>query len=629
MSAIFGIIHKKGQPVDQLTINRMSATLAHRATDGMGIWQDGHVVIGHCKLAMVAAEQQQKMPFVAGDFVLSADIRIDNREYIVKQTGAEKDLTDIVLLWHAYLKWGEQCVQHLEGEYAFCIWNNITQKCFIATDHIGFRSLYYYNSPDTFIFCSEQKGIVAIKPPPYQFNELSLMEYYFRQSAPSGTYDADVFALCGGNTLTVTGNDLAVQKYWTPVGGRYSFKKDTAWTDCLKELLFDAVKNRMVTDKPIGITLSGGLDSSALACILSELLARVNKPLYAFSAVLPDGHTADEQDERKYIDIIGKHCPNLLQTYVTAEEYGPFDDITTAFENDETFPNVFYYMDYAILNAARDKNIGMLYTGYGGDHWVSWKGNPVIHRMINKGHIPAAWKLIKSFSKEEGKGLLKILIREYAEHTAWHKALKRIKTGTDEPTAEGTWLQEDFFRKYKQELNFNSVKDITSFMCNKIRNGRTGLFPAMLAKRNERYGMQSAVPFFDKRVLEFMMDVPPQLFVRGGYKRSLLRHTMQTIVPPEILWRRDKGMYSPDYVSRFIKHSSYIRNVVTSDKYAIGFKHYLSRDKYITDYTGKDVTDMISTTQGAIASTILSDLHTKGYSFTNDNNLSSFSQDQK
>jgi asparagine synthase (glutamine-hydrolysing) len=603
MSAIFGIIHKKKQ-IDPVIINRMSTALQHRGTDGIEVWQEARVAIGHCKLAMTAAEQQQQMPLIKDNLILTADIRIDNRDFIIKQTGAENGWSDIVLLWHAYLKWGEQCVQHLEGEYAFCIWNNSTQQCFIATDHIGFRSLYYYNSPDTFIFCSEQKGILAVKPPPYQFNEVSLMEYYFRQSDPSATYDADIFALCGGNTLSLKDNNIAIRKYWTPSGGRYSFDKDEDWTDCLKELIFDAIKNRMVTDKPVGITLSGGLDSSALTCMLSELLARVNKPLYAFSSVLPLNNNTDEQDERKYIDLIGKHCPNIIQTYVTAEEQGPFDDIISAFENDETFPNVFYYMDYAILNAARDKKIGMLFTGYGGDHWVSWRGNPVIHQMISKGRIIDAWKLIKRFSKTEEQGLLKIINREYITQTSWYKALKK-----EDITAP--CLQDVFFNKHREQLNFNSVKDITSFMCNKIRNGRTGIFPAMLAKRNERYGMQSAVPLFDKRVLEFMIDVPHRLFVRGGYKRSLLRHVMQGIVPPEIQWRQDKGMYSPDYFSRIRKHSNFIKEVTTSEKYAAGFKHYLSRDGYVTDH--KNEMDVIGTTQGVIASTVLSELHAKGY----------------
>jgi asparagine synthase (glutamine-hydrolysing) len=604
MSAIFGIINKKGQPVDPAAIRSISTVLSHRTHDGIGIWKDEHVVLGHCKLAMNNAERLQSMPLVKDDLVITADIRIDNRSFLLQQTGAPKDVTDIVLLWHAWLKWNEQCVKYMEGEYAICIWNLITQQCFIATDHIGFRPVYYYNSPDIFIFCSEQKGVQAVKQSPYLFNEVSLIEYYFRQSAPTETYDTDIYALCGGNTLQLTVRGIVIRKYWTPGAGKYAFRKDQDWHECLKELIWQAVSNRLNTDKPVGITLSGGLDSSSLACVLSEVLLKQNKPLYAFSAVLSDDHHAGEEDERNYIDIIGRHCPNLVQTYVTAAEYGPFDNIVQAFERDETFPNVFYYMDYAILEAAAKKHIGVLYTGYGGDHWVSWKGNPVIHQMIRRGRIISAAKLIKAFSKRENKSLLEIIRREYVVQSAKKK---------EQEVLEAPYLQELFFKKHNRALSFRRVEDITAFMCNNLQSGRTGIFPAMLAKRNERYGMQSAVPLLDKRVMEFMMDVPSHLFIYDGCKRSLIRHTMQGVVPPEVLWRHDKGMYSPDYVSRVLKHQAVIQQVSESDKYAIGFKHYLSRDGLTFDHKNKKDTSIIRTTQAVIISTILSDLQQKGY----------------
>jgi asparagine synthase (glutamine-hydrolysing) len=319
---------------------------------------------------------------------------------------------------------------------------------------------------------------------------------------------------------------------------------------------------------------------------------------------LPDEHHAEEEDERSYIDIIGRHCPNLIQTYVTADEYGPFDNIMQAFERDETFPNVFYYMDYAILEAAAKKHIGVLYTGYGGDHWVSWKGNPVIHHLIRKGRIIGAYKLIKAFSKREGKSLREIIKREYVT-----QSVKKKKQ--EIPAAP--YLQEPFFKKHNRELSFKPVENITSFMCRNLRSGRTGIFPAMLAKRNERYGMQSAVPLLDKRIMEFMIDVPPHLFVYDGCKRSLIRHAMQGVVPPEVLWRRDKGMYSPDYVSRVLKQQAIIQEVGRSDRYAIGFKHYLSRDGLTINHENRKDTSLIRTTQAVIVSTILSELQQKGY----------------
>jgi asparagine synthase (glutamine-hydrolysing) len=261
-------------------------------------------------------------------------------------------------------------------------------------------------------------------------------------------------------------------------------------------------------------------------------------------------------------------------------------------------------MDYAILEAAAKKQIGVLYTGYGGDHWVSWKGNPVIQYMIRKGRIIRASKLIKAFSKREGKSLLEIIKREYVAQSKKRK---------EQDVLQAPYLQELFFKKHKRELSFRRVEDITSFMCNNLQSGRTGVFPAMLAKRNERYGMQSAVPLLDKRVMEFMIDVPYHLFVYGGCKRSLIRHAMRGVVPPEVLWRHDKGMYSPDYVSRVLKQQVVIQEVGESDRYAIGFKHYLSRDGLTIDHKNRKDTGLIRTTQAVIVSTILSELQQKGY----------------
>jgi len=601
MSAIFGIINKRRNLLDPAAVQHISKVLQHRAIDGMDVWTDQYIALAHCKLAMNKTERQQTMPFVTEDLVIIADIRIDNREILLQETAAPADCSDIVLLLHAWNKWEKACVQHLEGEFAICIWDKIRQQCFLATDHIGFRALYYYDAPEVFIFCSEQKGVEAFKPSPARFNEVSLIEYYFRQSCPTATYDADVWTLCGGNTLILANGVMTIHKYWEPVGGRYRFKKDKDWQECLKELIYEAVSNRLNTDKPVGITLSGGLDSSVIACILSEILQKKNKPLYAFSAILPEKHHPEEEDERTYIDVIGRHCRNLIQTYVTASSYGPFDGIEAAFERDETFPNVFYYMDHAILESAKEKQIGVLYTGFGGDHWVSWKGNPVIYNMVRSGRLWGALKLMKQFADKEGKSFSQIIKREL---------ITKVKKGKKVDDVQAPFLQEMFFQKYSRDLSFSSVDDIRAHMCDNLRKGRTGLFPAMLAKRNERFGMQSAVPLLDKKVMEFMMDVPLHLFVKGGYKRSFIRHAMQGVVPGEVLWRKDKGMYSPDYISRVHRHEDYIRGV---DKQSIAFQRYLSGDGMTINHTNRKDTAILRTNQSVIASEILTALAQKGY----------------
>lgn len=604
MSAIFGIINKSRNLLPPGTVQLISKVLQHRAIDGMEVWSAPYVALAQFKLAMNEAERRQSMPLLTEDLVITADIRLDNRHYLLQQTGAPANCTDIVLLLHAWKKWKEECVTHLEGEFAFCIWNKVTQQCFLATDHIGFRALYYYDSPEVFIFCSEQKGVEAFKPSPARFNEVSLIEYYFRQSCPAATYDSDVWTLCGGNTLVLANGMMTIRKYWEPIGGRYKFKKDQDWQECLQQLIYEAVSNRLRTDKPVGITLSGGLDSSTITCILSKILQQKNQALYAFSSILPEKHHPEEDDERRYIELIGNHCPNLIQTYVTANAYSPFEGIVAAFERDETFPNVFYYMDHAILDAAKEKQVGLLYTGFGGDHWVSWKGNPVICNLVKSGHLLTAWKLIRQFSHKEKKKIPDIIKREVI--------VQARKKGKPEPV-EAPFLQHQFFQRYKTGLSFNAVDDITAHMCGNLRSGRTGIFPAMLAKRNERFGMQSAVPLLDKKIMEFMIDVPAHLYVKGGYKRSFIRHAMQGIVPDEVLWRRDKGMYSPDYISRVHKHGDYIREIGASDKHILAFQRYLSRDGLTLNHTNRKDMAILRTNQSVIASEILAELAQKGF----------------
>jgi asparagine synthase (glutamine-hydrolysing) len=613
MSAIFGIINKTGLPVDPATRERISRAMQHRAIDGLYTRCENDIFIGKSILRLLPVDAYM-MPLGDEDVMVAADVQLDNRPYLLRQTGMPDEVSDEQLLLQAYRRWGNDCVLHLEGEFAFCIWDKQQHQLLIATDHMGCRALYYYDSPDMFVFSSEQKGILAVKPGPHVFNEVSLIEYYFRQSDPAGTYTKDVYALCAGNMLTLDRNVVNIKKYWTPAPGKYHFKQFNEWTECLRELLKTAVRNRTRADRPVGITLSGGLDSSSVACILAPLLAEMNKPLYTFSSVLQED--AEGEDERKYIDIIGRACPNIIQTYIHAADSGPFQDTVHAFEKDEVFPNVFYYMDHAILEAARSKGIGVLFTGYGGDHWVSWKGNPVIYNLINKGALGSAWRLLKTFSKTEGKRLWPILKREYIRHTSWYK--KRNRSQTD---YMGLGLQDDFYGRYRDTLTFGSVQNITASMLKNISSGRTGLFPSMLANRNEAYGMRSAVPLLSKNVLEFMMDVPHQLFVHGGYKRSLLRHAMESVLPPEVQWRTDKGMYSPDFFCRLENNKHNISAFLASDDYDAGFRYYLSRDSLQACVcVSKDELAMIRMTQGVISSVVVAALQKKGYVF--DNNFS-------
>jgi asparagine synthase (glutamine-hydrolysing) len=556
MSAIFGIIYKTGKPVEQQLVGALHASIAHRATDGKGTWMDGNAAFGHCLLKVFPQQEFENQPQQHEGLTITADARLDNRPDLATWFGIDKQqlmvTPDSTLILLAYQRWGKDCVRHLEGEFAFAIWDRQNQTLFAATDHIGFRPFFYYDSSDVFIFCSEIKGVVAAKPLPNYFNEESLIEYFYRKGTPNITYNREIFALCGGNTLTLQGGQMAIGKYWNLEStGKYNFKKDEDWYDCTRELLYRAVEKRLNPNVPTGITLSGGLDSTSIACILSELLMKKNKPLYAFSSVLPLDYKGIEKDERHYIEIVGRHCPNIIQTYVEAPGVGPFSDLEEAFEIEETFSNPFFCMDRTLLNVAKIKSIRTLYTGYGGDHWISWKGKSVIHELIKRGCYNNAFSLIRQFSKNEQQSFWRIARTMYLYHMNIYKILREILKQNNTGGKLDVPLQNIFKIKYEGVIDEDQIND-SELVKHFIESGKLGRIVSRQYNRNGFFEISPSTPLLDKDICELLRDLPLNLFVKGGYKRSLIKNVIKDIVPQIICERDDKLPYVPGFYSNLI-----------------------------------------------------------------------------
>lgn len=630
MSAIFGIINKNGRPVEESSISKIEDALIHRATDGRQVWHQHNTALGFCKLAVYPQQQNETLPLEAGDIVLTADARIDNRDELYSLLGMDKQQwqheADSWLILKAYQKWGNQCAAYLQGEFVFAVWNKADQQLFLAADQVGFKPVFYYNGPDQFIFCSEIKGVVAAKTSANYFNEEHLINYHFRQSDPAQTYNKEVFALCGGNTLTLQDNSVEIKKYWTLQNrGRYNFTSDDEWINCMRHLMYKAIEKRLNPDAPVGVTLSGGLDSGSVACILSDLLVKKNKPLYAFSSVLPVNHGGVEKDERQYIELVNKRCPNIIQTYVEAPGVGPFDNLEPAFEKDENIPNGFFYMDNAILAAAQQKNIRSLFTGFGGDFWVSWKGHSIIYSLVQQGEYQTAWRLLKQVSANNNTHVLKLIKSDYLTQTKLWQHLRKFK-----PTGAINWQQQTamnpgFVKQYSAQLNFIHDMDQRTAIQEQVANGKISRLCGMFNNRDAWYNMASCDPMFDKDLMEFLIEVPLHLFNKNGWRRGLIRYAMEGILPPEIQWRRDKLPYNPDFAQRSINSRKKLYDIINDEESAFIFDRYFSKeiiDKHFDDikpfagFSSPSSVTGIRMVQAGISAKVLLHLKKEGYHFT-------------
>ncbi len=575
MSAIFGIVNKKRKPVMTDGINAMLSVMSYRAVDGEKTWIDNNVSFGHCLLKTYPQQEYEHYPLSLLTCTITADARLDNREELATLLGINKAVLDKTsdpeIILFAYKRWDENCVNYLDGEFAFVIWDSDKLKIFAAVDKIGFRPLFYYDSSEMFIFCSEIKGIVAAKPKPNYFNEESLIEYFYRKGTPKNTYNSEIFALCGGNVLTLQDDRVACRKYWDlKTTGKYSFKKDDDWYDCARELLFRAVEKRLNPNIPTGITLSGGLDSTSIACILSEQLRRKNKPLYAFSSVLPTDYNGIDQDERKYIEIVGKHCPNIIQTYVEAPDVGPYTNLDEAFRIEETFPNTFFYMDKALLEAAYKMNVKSLFSGFGGDFWISWKGDTVIYELIKKGELFEALALMNKFRMEDRKPFYRIALSNYLCQSKTCRFLKEKILFNKSKLVENNLLK---IKLKDVGVSYNcynlQMQDI-------VNTGQIGRITGMLVNRNSHYLSDSLIPLFDKDLLTLLSDMPLSLHLKNGQRRNVLREAMKDYIPAQIRSRKDKMPFSPDYKSRILRETEFYENTIESIKNDQLFTQYMN-----------------------------------------------------
>jgi asparagine synthase (glutamine-hydrolysing) len=432
MSAIYGIINKDGKPVDPEMVQKMKQAMKHRAKDGGAEWMGDNAAFGFCHLIVYPNQEHEKLPLENGDLVITANAHLHNREELIKKLGVDTKqyatTPDSYLILKAFEKWGADCVQHLDGEYVYAIWNKVSKELFISNDHIGFKALYYYDTPEQFIFCSEIKGIEAVKVTPNYFDDRMLSNYLFDivGEENSFTYNKEIKAITTATKFTLHGKHKRERTYWELSRGNSFLKKDEEWEEALRELIISSITKRVVYNSNIGLKLSGGLDSSCIAFILASILKEKNLPLHTFTSVPINSSIENEGSDIYYVKRIVKQIDNIIPEYVDAKCKRSYDNLDYAFHADESFPNILHYMDHAILEVAAKKKLNQLFTGFGGDFTASSPRIYLIKELINSFKFNSAFRAAKFKGTSKQQGLGKVLMNEYIVHTPLWKKLKFI-----------------------------------------------------------------------------------------------------------------------------------------------------------------------------------------------------------
>lgn len=307
MSGIAGIVNFDGAPIDRDLLSRMTDYITFRGPDASEIWTDGSAGLGHTMLRTTWESETEKQPLTLdGNTWLIADARIDARQELVRKLEGKLCRsfttipTDAELILHAYEAWGEDCVKHLIGDFAFIIWDARSRQLFCARDHLGVRQLYYAYSA-TFFVVSNTLNCLRLHPAvSNKLNETAIGDFllFGLNQEPDTTVFADIKKLPQGHTLVVSSEKLRLKQYWTPSATVVINGKCADVVEGFLDLLTRSVTDRLRTTGA-GISMSGGLDSPAIAAMAARAPVDLNAYCVVYDQVFAD-------DERKYATLVAE-----------------------------------------------------------------------------------------------------------------------------------------------------------------------------------------------------------------------------------------------------------------------------------------------------------------------------------
>jgi asparagine synthase (glutamine-hydrolysing) len=459
-------------------------------------------------------------------------------------------------------------VEHLIGAFAFVLWDGRRQRLLGVRDHLGMRPFCYAQVGATVACASEPKALLVLPGITTRLDEVRLAGFLTHHHHEVGrSFFADVARLPPAHLLIAEDGHVTTRRYWNfDLRARTRLSSPEAYADALREHLDEAVRCRLPESGTTGILLSGGLDSSSVACLaVPALQERGQATLPAFASVLPDDHEGPEEDERHYLDALARHQPAIDVHPVWAEGRTPFDGLERRlWLCDGPFRDAYHFMTDALYETAEQHGVQILLDGYGGDFVVSNVGRGAWSDLLRRGRWIRLVRLLRR--REEVFGLPGNLARRLVKPLMSDRLLhsyRRLR-GIDAADVLGlddTLIQPEVARRiglaerirtvWGQADPYRTVADVSG----KMRRGlvNSGHIPGAVEDRSPvlaDLGMRIRSPLLDVRLLQFCLSIPSEQFVYDGYPRGLIRRAMNGVLPDPVRLRKDKMPFAPDFHRR-------------------------------------------------------------------------------
>ncbi|MCA9732870.1 MAG: asparagine synthase (glutamine-hydrolyzing) [Deferribacteres bacterium] len=582
MCGIAGFINfGNGNQANERDLRRMCDVIIHRGPDEDGYFVYDNVALGMRRLSIIdLSTGKQPIPNEDKSIWIVFNGEIYNFPELRKELEAKghkfRTKTDTETIVHAYEEWGTLCPTKLNGMFAFAIWDNRRKQLFLARDRLGIKPLYYYADRDRLVFGSELKSLLEIPEVPREVDEkaLDLFLTYEYIPAPYSILKG-VKKLPQGHILVAKDGKVEVQQYWE-VKYNESEKSQPELEEEFIELMRDAVKIRMIADVPLGAFLSGGIDSSTIVALMSQVADRKVK---TFSI----GFENQSYNELEYAREIAKHFGTDHQEFIIQPDILDLTD-KLIHHLDEPLGDFSIFPTYLVSKMAR-QHVTVALSGDGGDELFGGYDTYIANRMDMKyrqkvpqfvrekmisplvGLLPPTEKkkgfINKSKRFVEGSNLPLEL-----QHTRWMTFVaeheKQALYTPDLLQARNGSSAFDFMRDYfnkaksKDPLNRQLYVDTKTYLCDNIL--------VKVDRMSMAVSLEARVPFLDYRVVEFAARVPGVMKMHNGRTKILVKDALQKLLPEKITNRGKEGFSIP--IKNWLKSDlkPLMLDVLASDK---------------------------------------------------------------
>ena len=597
MCGICGIINFNDAPVEESKIVRMMSKIKHRGPDDEGKFFDGNSGFGFVRLSILDLSSLGHQPMFDDTncymIIHNGEIYnyIEIREELKQEGYNFNSNTDTEVILKAYIHWGENCLHKFNGMWAFCIYEKETKKVFISRDRYGIKPFYYYWDDYKFIFASEIPAILSVMPNKLKENKQVIFDYlvFNRTDQTENTFFGGIKKLQHGNIMKIsTGHPEPAErskleiKKWYNLNDKVKDSVPFASPIEYKDMFSSAVGLRLRSDLPVGVCLSGGLDSSSITSVLLKDFDK--KDLKTFSAVYGEGKLGDEtifiQSYQPFIKNMFYTCPNADTLFSDMHQFVK--------AHGEPIPSTGPYAQYKVMELAR-KHVVVTLDGQGADEQLA--GYHYFFGYFYK-DLLKQFRLLKLLS--EMLSYLKLHKSAYGLQTFIYFLLPS-KFKTSSRVGEKGYLNRQFVNEYSN--NNTIVSDLyDSASLNKSLLDHFEYKLEHLLKWEDRnsmfFSLESRVPFLDYRLVEKTLSVSGGQVIKDGWTKNILREAMKGVLTENIRLRIDKiGFTTPeDEWLRTEKLQNFIWNLLNSDSFrGRGFIDYRKAKKLYQKHLHKEV----------------------------------------